>query len=107
MGGWRCRSSALDRVEWSASRLSRFTPRKKARGAHRIGDWVSPRSGLEAVKNKKIPAGNRSPIPRQSRHLPVATPAEPSQISFCINIKKYNNNNNNNNNNSKVAQSIT
>jgi hypothetical protein len=31
---------------------------------HWIGDWVSPRAGLDAVKRRNIPApaGNRTPV---------------------------------------------
>jgi hypothetical protein len=86
MEEWRYISSALDRVERSASRLGRFIPRERALGTNSIGDWVGPRTGLEAVKNRKTPAGNRLPIPQPSRYLPVATPTESSQLSFYINI---------------------
>jgi hypothetical protein len=49
--------SALDEVEWSASRPGRFTPRERATGTHWIGGWVSLRVGLDAVtkKNKSLP----------------------------------------------------
>jgi len=33
-------TSALDRVEWSASRLGRFTPREGDLGIHWIAGWV-------------------------------------------------------------------
>jgi hypothetical protein len=48
-------TSALDGGEWSASRLGRFTPRKRAPSAHRIGGWVGPRAVLDAVVKRKIP----------------------------------------------------
>jgi len=35
-------TSALDGGEWSVSRPGRFTPRKRAPGAHWIGGWVGP-----------------------------------------------------------------
>jgi hypothetical protein len=37
------------RWELSASRHGRFTPRKRAPGAHWIGGWVGPRAVLDAV----------------------------------------------------------
>jgi len=43
-----------------------FTPRPRCKslGTHWIGDWVSPRVGLDAVTkgNSPGPAGNRTPI---------------------------------------------
>jgi hypothetical protein len=45
--------SALDGGEWSALRLSRFTPRERALATHLIGGWVSPRAGLDAVVKRK------------------------------------------------------
>jgi hypothetical protein len=56
MGEWMYSSthsltSALDGGEWPASRPSRFTPRERAPGTHRIGGWVGPRAILEAVVN--------------------------------------------------------
>jgi hypothetical protein len=40
--------------EWSASRLGRFTPGERVRGTHFIGNWVSPRTGLEAAERRKM-----------------------------------------------------
>jgi hypothetical protein len=40
--------------EWSASRPSRFTLEERAPGTHRIGGWVSPRTGLDDVEKKKF-----------------------------------------------------
>jgi hypothetical protein len=31
-----------------------LTPEKKASGIHGIGDWVSPRAGLDAIEKGKI-----------------------------------------------------
>jgi len=41
--------------EPSASQSGRFAPWERVSGAHRIGDWVGPKAGLDAVANKKIP----------------------------------------------------
>jgi hypothetical protein len=43
-------TSALDGVEWSASRHGRFTPGEKSPRTHWIGGWVGPRIGLDAVE---------------------------------------------------------
>jgi hypothetical protein len=40
---------ALDGGEWSASRLGRFTPQKKAPGTHWIGRWEGPRVSLDVM----------------------------------------------------------
>jgi hypothetical protein len=47
-------TSALVGGEWSASRFGRITPRERAPGTHRIGGWVDPRTGLEAVEKRKF-----------------------------------------------------
>jgi hypothetical protein len=47
-------TSALVGGEWSASRLSRFTPRKRAPGTNWIGVWVDPRAGLDGVEKRKF-----------------------------------------------------
>jgi hypothetical protein len=41
-------ASELDTVEWSASRLSRFTLGERANCTHYMGNWVGPRAGLYA-----------------------------------------------------------
>jgi hypothetical protein len=43
-------TSALAGGEWSASRLGRVTPGKRAPGTHWIGGWVDPRAGPDDVK---------------------------------------------------------
>jgi hypothetical protein len=46
-------TSTLDGSEWLASRPAHSTP-----GAHWIRGWVGPRTGLDAVVNRKI-SGSR------------------------------------------------
>jgi hypothetical protein len=58
-GEWMYRStflmiSALVGGEWSASRPGHFTPGERAPGAHWIGGWVDPRTGLEDMENRKF-----------------------------------------------------
>jgi hypothetical protein len=47
-------TSATDRGEWSDSWLGHFTLWEIAPRTHWIGDWVSPRAGLEAVEMKNL-----------------------------------------------------
>jgi hypothetical protein len=58
-------TSALVGGEWSASRPGIFTSGETALGTHWIGDWASPRIGLD-VKKILDPTGTRTPIPRSS-----------------------------------------
>jgi hypothetical protein len=51
-------TSAIQGGEWSAWRLSRFTPEERAPGTHWKGRWVGPRAGLDTVK-RKIPSTSR------------------------------------------------
>jgi hypothetical protein len=44
-------TSALDGVEWSASRSDRFTPAEKPAYTLWLGGWVGLRSGLDDVEN--------------------------------------------------------
>jgi len=46
-------ASALDGIEWSASRSGRFTPGEKATGTDWIGGWVGSRFGLDVVVKRK------------------------------------------------------
>jgi hypothetical protein len=64
--------SALDRGEWSASRLGHFAPRERAPGTHWIGSWVGPRAVLDAVVKRKIPSPRRESNPRTLLVQPVA-----------------------------------
>jgi hypothetical protein len=43
-------ASALGTGEWSVSLPGRSTPEEKIPGTHRIGGWVGPRDGLDAVE---------------------------------------------------------
>jgi len=47
-------TSALDGGEWLASHHSYFTPSgRELPHTHWIGDWVSPKAGLDAVAERK------------------------------------------------------
>jgi hypothetical protein len=46
-------TSALDGGEWSASRLTRFTPGKDPRDPC-TGNWVGPRVGLDTEARGKV-----------------------------------------------------
>jgi hypothetical protein len=59
MGEWMYRSKgfliwALVGGEWSASRLGRFTPGKRAPGTLCVGCWVDHRAGLDDVEKRKF-----------------------------------------------------
>lgn len=43
-------TSALDGVEWAASRLCRFTPGERVLGIHLVEGWVGPKADLDDVK---------------------------------------------------------
>jgi hypothetical protein len=57
-------TSALDGDEWSASHLSRFTPRERAPGTHWIGGWLVPRAILDTVVKRKIRSPCQESNPR-------------------------------------------
>jgi hypothetical protein len=63
MGKWKFSCiSALDRDEWSASRLGRFTSEEIGPGTHWIGGLVGLTGGLDVVEKRKLtPAGIRKP----------------------------------------------
>jgi hypothetical protein len=46
-------TSALEGGEWSASRPCQFTLGERAPGTHWEGDWMGPRTGLDAVEKRK------------------------------------------------------
>jgi hypothetical protein len=56
-------TSELDGGEWSSSRPSRSTTAEIASNAHFIGGWVGPRTSLDVMVKRTIPApvGNRIP----------------------------------------------
>jgi hypothetical protein len=56
-------NTTLDGGEWSASLLSRFTPRQRAPDTHWIGDWVGLRADLDAAAYRKIPSPCRDSNP--------------------------------------------
>jgi hypothetical protein len=61
---------ALDRGEWSASRLARFTPRERALGTHWLEGWVDHRAGLDDVEKRKfltLPGLDLRPLGRPYR----------------------------------------
>jgi hypothetical protein len=77
LGEWRYSSThsltfALDEGEWSASRLGRFTPRKRAPSTHWIGGGAGPRAVLDAVVKRKIPCSRQESNPRTPIVQPVA-----------------------------------
>jgi hypothetical protein len=49
--------------EWSASLPAHFTTQERVPSAHWIGDWVDPKSSLDAMEKIKTPppAGNPTP----------------------------------------------
>jgi hypothetical protein len=57
-------TSALAGGEWSASRLSRFTPRERVPGTHSIGDRVGLSAVLDMIVKRKIPSLRRESNPR-------------------------------------------
>jgi hypothetical protein len=64
-------TSALEGDEWSASRPVRFSSGERAPGTHWIGDWVGPRTVLDAVVKRKIPSPRRESKPRTPIVQPV------------------------------------
>jgi hypothetical protein len=71
MGEWAYRStSAVVGGELSASRPGRFIPGEIAPGAHWIGGWVGPRTGLDDVEKRKLltlPGLELRPLGRPAR----------------------------------------
>jgi hypothetical protein len=62
----------LEGGEWSASRPGRFTPGERASSTHWRGGWVGPRTGPDAVEERKIPS------PRQESNLRTPTIVQPA-----------------------------
>jgi hypothetical protein len=46
-------TSTLHVGEWSASCAPHFILRERATGTYRIGGWMGPRAGLDAVEKRK------------------------------------------------------
>jgi hypothetical protein len=46
-------TSALDNVDYSASRIGHFISGEKAPGTHWIGSWIGLRTDLDAVEWRK------------------------------------------------------
>jgi len=57
-------TSGLDEGEWSASCPTHFIPGERDPGTHRVGRWVGPRAGLNAVEKRKVPVlvGYQRPV---------------------------------------------
>jgi hypothetical protein len=84
LGKWTYSSTIFffcleDGCERSASCPSRLSAVEEASGTHRIGSWVDPKAGLQAVEKRKTlsPAGNRTPAahPIVHRYTHRAIPA--------------------------------
>jgi hypothetical protein len=69
--------------EWSASRLGRFTPGERTLGTHRIGGWVGPRAGLDAVTKSKNPSACQESNPGRPAHSLVTILTE--LLRFYVN----------------------
>jgi len=54
--------SALDGVEWQASRHGRFTSGEEPPSTYWIGVWVGPKTGLDMVSEEKIPSPLRKSL---------------------------------------------
>jgi hypothetical protein len=52
--------------------LDRFTTRERTSGTHRIGSWVYLKTGLDAVKKRKICRLCRESNPDSSVAQPIA-----------------------------------
>jgi hypothetical protein len=69
MGEWRYSSTILDlgiRRRWVIS-FTPPSPRERAPGTHRIGGWVGPIAGLDAVEKRKIVHCQESNMGRPAR----------------------------------------
>jgi hypothetical protein len=63
-------TSALDWVQWSPSRSSRFTTGKRALASHWMKGWVGTTAGLDAVENGQVFCPHR-----ESKNFSVPHPA--------------------------------
>jgi hypothetical protein len=79
-------TSALDGVDWSALRPSRFTPKEIIPGTNWVGGWEGSQVGLNVMVEEKI-----LPLPgfepRPSSPQPVSIPTELSRLLLIINTK--------------------
>jgi hypothetical protein len=68
-------TSALDGVEWSDSRPSRFSSEARALSTNWMGGWMGPRAVMDSMQERKkfAPPGIE---PRSSSPYPVAVPTE-------------------------------
>jgi hypothetical protein len=67
-------TSALVGGEWSASRLGRFTPEKRAAATHSIEGWVGPRARLDDLEKRKfftLPGLELRPLCHPARSQPL------------------------------------
>jgi hypothetical protein len=70
----RSPTSALAEGKWSASHPGRFTPGERAPGTNWMGDWVSPKTGLDDVGKRKIlplPGLELRPLGHQARNQSI------------------------------------
>jgi hypothetical protein len=62
---------ALGRGKWSASCPSHITHRERAPGAHWIGGWMGPSTGLDAVEKRRISCPCWEANPSSPAHSPL------------------------------------
>jgi len=74
-------TSALDGVEWLASRPGRFTSRERAPGTYWIGGWVAPEPFLTPWWREKTSSPCREANPRTPIIQPVA---QLYTVTICI-----------------------
>jgi hypothetical protein len=76
-------TSELDGVEWSASRLGRFTPKQKAPGTRWRGSLMGPRAGLDSVAGREnlFSTGNGTPAVKPVAYI-AGTVIHKSYFSF-------------------------
>jgi hypothetical protein len=77
-------TSAIYGSEWSASRLSRFTPGERALDTHWIGGWVGPRAGLDEVEKRKIPSPHGGSNPDRTARSLVDISAELCRLHYYV-----------------------
>jgi hypothetical protein len=78
-------TAALVGGEWSASRTGRFTPGERAPGTHRIGRWVSSRTGLNDMEKEKflpLPGLELQRLGRPARNQSLCLLSYPCLLHF-------------------------